>query len=137
MSAQNVFSRHATRRGHDTAFGKKRYLFRIVYRGEHFCRVSELCDLNSLQECKMKRNLKVAPFLTLVARGGPVAPCDRLSKTVQYRHCPIHLAMLMRNFRALASNSLGCSIARLKCTRSVARTTTTTTTTIKRIVPIL
>ena len=60
-------------RVHGREFGKKRYLFRIVYRGEHFCRVSELCDLNSLQECKMKQNLKVAPFLTLVARGGPVA----------------------------------------------------------------
>ena len=73
MTAQNVFSRYVTRRGHDAEFGKKRYLFRIVYGGEHFCRVSELCDLNSLQDCKLKRNLKVAQILTLVARGGPVA----------------------------------------------------------------
>ena len=51
--------------------------FGVVYGGEHFCRVSELCDLNSLQECKLKRNLKVAPFLTLVARGGPVAQQTR------------------------------------------------------------
>ena len=72
MAAHNVISRYATRRVHTREFGKKRYLFRIVYGGEHFCRVSELCDLNSLQECKMKRNLKVAPFFTLVARGGPV-----------------------------------------------------------------
>ena len=68
-----VFSLKVAPIGPGPEFGKKRYLFRIVYRGEHFCRVSELCDLNSLQECKMKRNLKVAPFLTLVARGGPVA----------------------------------------------------------------
>ena len=77
MAAHNVFSRYATRRVHGREFGKKRYLFRIVYGGEHFCRVSELCDLNSLQECKLKRNLKVTPFLTLVARGGPVAQQTR------------------------------------------------------------
>ena len=109
----NVFSRYATRRGHGREFGKKRYLFRIVYRGEHFCRVSELCDLNSLQECKMKRNLKVAPFLTLVARGGPVAR-SRLSKTnTDMAHTSGYVDA---KFQSSSINSFGCSVPRLKCT---------------------
>ena len=31
----------------------------------------------------MKRNLKVAPFLTLVARGGPVARSSAIAKPIQ------------------------------------------------------
>ena len=44
----NVFSRDFGQErlcsAHGREFGKKRYLFRIVYRGERSWRVSELCD---------------------------------------------------------------------------------------------
>ena len=76
MAAHNVFSHYATRRGHDAEFGKKRYLFRIVYGGEHFCRVSELCDLNSLQECKLKRNLESDPIFDFGGPWWPGGPTD-------------------------------------------------------------
>ena len=121
-AAQNVFSRKVAPIGPGPEFGKKRYLFRIVYGGEHFCRVSELCDLKSLQECKMKRNFESGPTFRLwrpvVARW----PRGRIRKIGSFRPDPYMWLCWCRIFRALASIVLAVALADRGPLEVVART---------------
>ena len=82
----------------------------------------------------MKTNLKVAQFLTLVARGGPVAHEDRLHKTVLSDLAHI-CGYVDAKFQSSSINSFGCIDRRPRSTRSGCKNRIIII--IKRIVPNL
>ena len=72
-------------RGMGAEFGKKRYLFRIVYGGEHFCRVSRALRFKLTSGMQNEAKLESGPIFYFGGPWWPSGPDMRRLK-VKFEH---------------------------------------------------